>query len=71
MIVKYKDFCKESKCIHYDLISRLKSMPETLETERDLETAKVYCEQKCLRTRHEFDQWRKEKQMRQWLTQRN
>ena len=70
-VLNYEDFCKESKCFHYNLINSLESRSKTPEIERDLETAKVYCKQKCLKTRHEFDQWLKEKQIRQWLTQRD
>jgi len=51
----YRNFCRDSKCIHYNLIERLESIenPEE-EIERDLSLAKNRCEHRCERTAHDF-----------------
>lgn len=71
MDVNYEDFCKESKCAHYNLIERLKSAPKSPQVERELGIAEVYCKQACERTAKQFYQWMEEKQISQWLKQKN
>jgi hypothetical protein len=63
----YKLFCRETKCIYYDLISRLESMPRTPQTEKQLETAGVHCAQACERTAAQFYQWMLEKNITRWI----
>ena len=65
------DFCKESKCIRYNLIERLKSTLKSSQIEKELEIARIHCKQNCERTAQDYYQWLKEKQMRQWFTQRS
>lgn len=65
MEIKYEDFCRETKCFHYNLISRLSStlnMREyPYEAKRSLEIARVHCKQDCERTAYQFYQWLKQK----------
>jgi len=67
----YEAFCKEIECVHYNFIERL-SCIETIspEIERSLEIARVYCQQNCEHTAHEFYQWILEKNISQWVRQK-
>ncbi len=63
--IKYEDFCKETGCMHYNLIKRLTSILNSSQssnaTERDLGIARVHCRQNCQRTAYQFANWLKEK----------
>lgn len=61
-VLEYEDFCKESKCMTYNGISRLMSILEPSEAiKRDIEIIKIQCKQNCKYTAHEFYEWLKEK----------
>jgi len=55
--MKYDDFCKEVKCVHYNLIERLSFMENNSEIERQLQIAKIYCRKNCEHTAQEFYRW--------------
>lgn len=56
-----REFCANSKCVHYNLIRRLESRlsPEEILTDRSLGIARVQCQQRCERTAYQFNEWRK------------
>ena len=62
MMEKYRDFCKETRCVAYNLQERLSSMQKTDTVKRDIEIAEVQCRQNCQRTAHNFYEWLKEKE---------
>ena len=41
--INYEDFCKETGCVHYNLIERLRFAPESSQIERELKIARVHC----------------------------
>jgi len=64
MIEKYEDFCKESRCVTYNGISRLMSIHEPSESiKKDIEIIKVGCRQNCQRTAYDLCEWLKEKDL--------
>ena len=69
--LKYEDFCKETKCVHYNLIERLNSVPKSPTLERNLGIARVHCDQACERSATQFYQWANEKNILQWTKQRS
>jgi len=69
--ISYEDFCKETRCVHYNLIERLKSAPKSSQIERELGIARVHCEQNCERTAYQYYQWIEEKKISQWLKQKS
>jgi hypothetical protein len=52
----HRRFCKESTCMHYNLIDRLTSMQDSTK-ERDLEIARVHCQQACEKTAYNYYEW--------------
>lgn len=57
--INYEDFCKEQRCVHYNLIERLKSLPKSSKIERELAIAEVHCAKSCERTAYQFHEWLK------------
>jgi len=54
-----REFCRESKCIHYNLIQRLESKlsPQEILTDKSLGIARVQCQQACERTAYQLNEW--------------
>jgi hypothetical protein len=57
---KYNKFCEESKCVHYNAISRLESISNPSEDiTRQLAIIKIHCKQRCERSADQFYNWLK------------
>lgn len=55
---EYREFCKESRCVHYNFVQRLEKIENpNEEIKRELGIALVQCNQNCQRTAHEFYEW--------------
>lgn len=53
-----KEFCKQLRCIHYNLIERLESVkPRCEPTNAILGITRVYCQQRCERTAYQLFEW--------------
>ena len=58
---EYREFCNETRCIHYNSIKRLEAIEDPNDAiKRDLGIAEVQCKQNCQRTTYDFYNWLKE-----------